>query len=50
MSKFKQLVDKLESKGMSEKEAGGIAYNQGVKKYGKRKMLQMAIAGRKKAE
>lgn len=48
MSKFKKLEEKLEKKGMSKAEAGGIAYNQGVKKYGKAGMAKKAAAGRAK--
>jgi hypothetical protein len=50
MSKFKELVNKLEAKGLPAKEAGGIAYNQGVKKYGAAGMYKKALAGRRKAE
>ena len=46
---FKKLVGKLEKKGLSAKEAGGIAYNQGAKKYGKAGMARKAAAGRARA-
>ena len=49
MGKFKALVKKLEAKGLPASEAGGIAYKQGVKKYGKAGMQKKAMAGRKKA-
>lgn len=45
---FKKLVSKLEKKGLPASEAGGIAYKQGVKKYGKAGMAEKAAAGRKK--
>lgn len=45
---FKKLVGKLEKKGLPAKEAGGIAYNQGVKKFGKAGMAAKAAAGRKR--
>lgn len=48
MPAFKKLVKKLESKGLPAKEAGGIAYNQGVKKFGKAGMAAKAAKGRKK--
>lgn len=43
---FKKGVKALESKGMSKKEAGGIMYNQGAKKFGKAGMAKKAAAGR----
>jgi hypothetical protein len=45
---FKKLVSKLEKKGLPAGEAGGIAYKQGVKKYGKEGMEKKAAAGRKR--
>jgi hypothetical protein len=45
---FKKLVGKLEAKGLPASEAGGIAYKQGVKKYGKAGMAKKAAQGRKK--
>jgi hypothetical protein len=48
MGAFKKLVGKLEAKGLPKKEAGGIAYNQGVKKYGKAGMERKAARGKKK--
>jgi hypothetical protein len=48
-SKFKKLVSKLEKKGLSAKQAGGVAYKAGVAKFGKKKMASKAAAGRKKA-
>lgn len=50
MKKFKELVAKLEGKGMNANEAGAVAYKAGVKKYGKRSMLRKAATGRRKAE
>jgi hypothetical protein len=47
--KFKKLVKKLEDKGLPASEAGGIAYKEGVKKYGKTGMKKKAVAGRKRA-
>lgn len=49
MGAFKKLVKKLEDKGLPEKEAGGIAYNQGLKVYGKAVMARKAAEGRKKS-
>ncbi len=49
MSKFKELVKKLEAKGKSPEQAGGIAYKVGVKKFGKAGMAKKAAAGRRKA-
>ena len=49
MGAFKKLVGKLERKGLPAKEAGGIAYKQGVKKYGKQGMAKKATAGRARA-
>ncbi|HXS14442.1 MAG TPA: hypothetical protein VN734_17215 [Acidobacteriaceae bacterium] len=46
MSNFSKLENKLEKKGMSKKEAGGIAYNAGKAKYGKAGMARKAAAGR----
>ncbi len=37
MSKFEKLKTKLMSQGYSEKTAGAITYNAGMKKYGKKK-------------
>ncbi len=56
-SAFKKLQDNVakgyEKKGMSKAKAeaigGGVAYKQGVKKLGKKKMTQKAAAGRKAA-
>lgn len=50
MGAFKKLVGKLERKGLSAKEAGGIAYKQGVKKYGKSGMSAKAAAGRRRSK
>ena len=50
MSAFKRLEEKLEKKGMSEKEAGGVAYNAGVAKYGKSVMAKKAAKGRAAAK
>jgi len=49
MGAFKNLVSKLEAKGLPAKEAGGIAYNEGKAKYGKAGMAAKAKAGMKKA-
>lgn len=38
MSKFAKLKSMLESKGLPSSEAGGILYNQGKKKFGKKAM------------
>lgn len=46
---FKKLVKNLENQGKSPKQAGGIAYAIGAKKYGKQGMARKAAAGRKKA-
>lgn len=48
MSKFKQLVRKLEGKGKSPEQAKGIAAKVGMQKYGKAGMQAKAAAGRKK--
>jgi len=48
MGVFKKLVGKLEAKGLSKQEAGGIAYKEGVAKYGKKGMEKKAIAANKK--
>lgn len=55
MSKFNQLKNNIakqyENAGMSKKKAedigGGVAYNQGVKKLGKKKFLAKALRARK---
>jgi hypothetical protein len=47
---FKRLVRKLESKGKSAKQAGGIAYKVGVEKYGKAGMARKAAAGRRRSK
>jgi hypothetical protein len=49
MGAFKKLEQKLERKGMSKKEAGGVAYNAGKAKYGKAGMARKAAAGRSRA-
>ena len=46
---FKKLEAKLEAKGLPKSEAGGIAYKQGAKKYGKAGMTKKAAAGRARA-
>lgn len=46
---FKKLVKKLESKGLPKSEAGGIAYKQGAKKFGKAGMAKKAAAGKARA-
>lgn len=45
---FKKLENKLERKGEPEHEAAAVAYEAGVKKYGKAGMAAKAAAGRKK--
>lgn len=49
----KNVVKEYTKKGMSKKKAeeiaGGVIHKQGVKKYGQKKMTQMAVAGRKRA-
>ena len=45
---FKKLVGQLMAKGKTKAQAGGIAYKQGVKKYGKAGMTAKAKAGRAK--
>lgn len=45
---FKKLVRKLEAKGKSPAQAGGIAYKAGAAKYGKSGMAEKSAAGRKK--
>ena len=42
MSKFKAFVEKLKKKGMSDKEANGVAYKVGAKKYGASNMAGAA--------
>ena len=50
--RFKQLVEKLrvpkKGKKMSKKRADAIAASIGRKKYGKKKMAEMAAKGRKR--
>jgi hypothetical protein len=41
---FKNLVDKLRAKGLSDEKAKETAYHIGVKKYGKQKMSKAAAA------
>ena len=48
--RFKALKEKLQSQGKSEESAKAIAASAGMAKYGKRKMLKMALAGRKRAK
>lgn len=50
MGAFKDLEEKLEDKGYSNKAAGAIAYKVGIEKYGKATMKKKAAAGRMKAE
>lgn len=47
---FKRGEEALEKKGMSKAEAGGIMYNKGKEKYGKKGMEAKAAAGRKRAK
>lgn len=42
MSKFARLVEILKAKGLPASEAGGIAYNQGKKKFNKKVMTKAA--------
>ena len=46
--KFAAFVKKNESKGESAHEAKAVAAIAGRKKYGKAKMVKMAVAGRKR--
>lgn len=50
MSKFEQLVEKLEKKGHSHKSAVKIAASVGRKKYGAEGMAEKAAAARKANE
>lgn len=50
MSKFKELVAKLEKKGYSQDSAKRIAASAGFKKYGKAGMEAKAKAGEAKAK
>jgi hypothetical protein len=50
MSKFEKLKEKLMSQGKSEKQAGGIAYSAGVKKFGAKKMHKAAALGKPAAK
>jgi hypothetical protein len=50
MGAFAQLKAKLEAKGLPASEAGGIAYKQGAKKYGKTAMAKGAAAGKPAAD
>ena len=47
--RFARLVDSLERKGMSEERAKAIAASIGRKKYGSKRMAEMAAAGRKRS-
>ena len=47
--RFAKLKAKLESQGKSSESAGAIAAAAGIAKYGKKKMMKIAIAGRKRA-
>lgn len=46
--RFKQLTNKLEKQGNSAQSAKAIAASIGRKKYGDKKMSQMAAKGRKR--
>ena len=46
--RFKALTNKIKKSGKSIKAAKAIAASIGRKKYGKKKMAQMATAGRKR--
>jgi len=50
MSKFEKLKEKLMSQGKSAKQAGGIAYSAGVKKFGKERMVKAAHLGKPAAK
>ena len=45
---FKAFVEKLKRQGYSEESAKAIAASKGMEKYGKKRMLQMAAAGRRR--
>ena len=49
-ARFAALKSKIQSKGKSAKAAGAIAASIGRKKYGAKKMIAMAVAGRKKGK
>lgn len=44
--RFKKMEDSLEKKGYSEESAKKITAAAGIKKYGKKKMMSMAKAGK----
>lgn len=46
--RFKKMVDDLMKRGKSRKQAEAIAANAGRKKYGPKKMSDMAASGRKR--
>jgi xanthine/CO dehydrogenase XdhC/CoxF family maturation factor len=46
--RFKQLTQKLERQGNSPESAKRIAASIGIKKYGAKRMAEMAAKGRKK--
>ena len=48
-SRFKSFVSKLKAKGESEHEAKAVAAMAGRKKYGAKRMTQMAVKGRERA-
>lgn len=48
--RFSQLSSKIQKSGKSKKAADAIAASIGRKKYGKKKMSQMAAKGRKKGK
>jgi hypothetical protein len=47
-ARFKALTKKIEKSGKSEESAKAISASIGRKKYGKKKMAEMAKKGRKK--
>ena len=47
--RFAQMVDAMESKGMSAKRAKAVAAAAGRKKYGKTRFQKMAAAGRRRS-
>jgi hypothetical protein len=47
---FAKGRDKMMSKGMSKQEASAIMAKEGMAKYGKKKMMSMAQAGKKRTK
>lgn len=46
--RFKALSNKIQKQGKSKKTANAIAAAVGRKKYGKKKMTKMAVAGKRR--